>query len=582
MAVSQFCLASSSRVLSSKNPTSSDWSDKVYPNNEVVERPTRRQFLRATSAAVLAAGNTSFLSAAKASAPAKNRRMNLSDPANATNVKYFEDGVAAMIALPPEDTRNWYRFAMIHLVDCPHGNWWFLPWHRGYIGWLEAIIRELTGAKDFALPYWDWTALPRLPESFVSGKLNPANFPIAGFMDFKAKFEKPFNDYFNALNAAQLAQLKLRNYMTPDSVWASIEHAASNPMFPSIFSDIANVRALNPPNSPIFSATTARAVALATILDAMGPRQFLDFSSGKSAAHQLRAVQGVLESQPHNNVHGEVGGGSATSLGFMSAFLSPVDPIFFMHHTNLDRLWDVWTRKQQALGQQAVDLMTGTAADYPIFPIGPDLDLWNNEPFLFFVGADGKFVAQTTSGGYTSTSFFDYDYQPASGEVVVPTAPAPRNALAGQSFAAAMESRVASLAQPSNATTKMPGAVLQAAGQANGVRVVAEITAEYPPNTEDTQLVVLVNVPPGTRNVQLGDPSYAGTYRPFGTHQHAGMADQPSTVTFRVGLTDSLQRLAAAKRLAPGDDIKVSVVPDLPGVQLNASVNITNITIKTY
>ncbi len=60
-----------------------------------------------------------------------------------------------------------------------------------------------------------------------------------------------------------------------------------------------------------------------------------------------------------------------------------------------------------------------------------------------------------------------------------------------------------------------------------------------------------ITVPSGTRKVDCEDPSYAGTYRPFGTHHDAGMEDQAATVTFRVGLTDSLQRLTAAKRLAP-------------------------------
>ena len=554
----------------------------MFRNHSVFEVATRREFVAATGAAALAAGSTPFLSQAKAAASAKHRRMNLSDHANSKNVKYYEDGVAAMLALPPEDPRNWYRHAMTHLLDCPHQNWWFLPWHRGYIGWLETIIRQLTGAYDFALPYWDWTALPRLPESFLTGKLNPANFPIAGFMEFKAKFEAPFKDYFNALNAAQLAQLTIRGYTTQDSFWASIEHAGAVPTNPSIFSDITNVRALNPPNSPNFSVDTARSVALATVLDALGPRQYVDFGSGKVAAHQQGGTEGVLESQPHDNVHGEIGGGTATWLGFMSAFLSPVDPIFFMHHSNLDRLWDVWTRKQQALGQQAVILQTGTAADYPISPVGADLDTWKKEPFLFFVGGDGKFVAQTTAGDYISTSFFDYDYQPASGEVVVPRAAAPANALAERSFAAKMDSGRARLAQPSTAMVQMPGDIIQTAGQANGVRVVAEITAEYPPNTQNTRLHVLVNVPPGRRNIDFEDPSFAGTYRPFGTHHHVGMAHAPSTITFRVGLTDSIQRLTAAKRLAPGDEIRVSVIPDLPGVELDASVNISNVTIKTF
>ena len=46
-----------------------------------------------------------------------------------------------MLGLPATDPRNWYRYALIHALDCPHGNWWFLPWHRGYLGWFERICR---------------------------------------------------------------------------------------------------------------------------------------------------------------------------------------------------------------------------------------------------------------------------------------------------------------------------------------------------------------------------------------------------------------------------------------------------------
>jgi hypothetical protein len=553
-------------------------------HDEVVDGATRRQFLAATGAAILATGGSPPAGRAKAAATATLRRSSLSDPANARNVMNYERGVAAMLALPPTDPRNWYRYAMIHLLDCPHRNWWFLPWHRGYIGWLEMIIRGLVpGASDFALPYWDWTTQPRLPEAFLNGKLNPANFAIPGFTQFKAQFEKPLSDYFSGLNAAQLAQLKARGYADPDSVWASIEHAGAIAANPSIFSDIANVRGLNPPNSPNFGSDAASAVALATILDALGPRQFTDFSSGKAATHQQAGTEMVLESQPHDMVHGEVGGGGTTFLGFMSAFLSPIDPIFFMHHTNLDRLWDVWTRKQIALGQQAVQLGTGTAQDYPTAPVGADLDAWNSEPFLFFVGADGKFVAQAKSGDYSSMSLFAYHYQPGSGEVVVPRAPTTVHDLAGRSFAASMmDEGVAKLAQPSVASSKVPGEVFAAAGQANGLRVIAEITAEFPANAVNMQLHVLVNVPPGTRSVDFRDPHYAGTYRPFGLHHHGGMEHGTRSVTFNIGLTNSIQKLTAAGLLGPNDEIKVSVVPDLPGIELDASVKVTMVVLKTF
>ena len=54
---------------------------------------------------------------------------------------------APCCALPPTDPRNWYRQAIIHLLDCPHANWWFLPWHRGYLLHFEEICRQLSGGS---------------------------------------------------------------------------------------------------------------------------------------------------------------------------------------------------------------------------------------------------------------------------------------------------------------------------------------------------------------------------------------------------------------------------------------------------
>jgi tyrosinase len=47
------------------------------------------------------------------------------------------------------------------------------------------------------------------------------------------------------------------------------------------------------------------------------------------------AFEVLMESQPHNPVHNLIG-------GEMANMTSPRDPIFFLHHANIDRLWNAW------------------------------------------------------------------------------------------------------------------------------------------------------------------------------------------------------------------------------------------------
>ena len=51
---------------------------------------------------------------------------------------------------------------------------------------------------------------------------------------------------------------------------------------------------------------------------------------------------GGLENVPHNAVHGQIG-------GFMNdPRTAALDPIFWLHHCNIDRLWEVWRNQGAA------------------------------------------------------------------------------------------------------------------------------------------------------------------------------------------------------------------------------------------
>jgi Common central domain of tyrosinase len=53
-----------------------------------------------------------------------------------------------------------------HNQTGPNSDIHFLPWHRLYVLYLEIIIRETSGDPDFALPYWNYGSVFTMPKPF--------------------------------------------------------------------------------------------------------------------------------------------------------------------------------------------------------------------------------------------------------------------------------------------------------------------------------------------------------------------------------------------------------------------------------
>jgi hypothetical protein len=235
--------------------------------------------------------------------------------ADPTTLDSFKRAIRAMLALPPSDPRNWYRQAIIHVLDCPHANWWFLPWHRGYLLHFEEICRELSGNPQFALPFWDWTSTPRVPDALFDDVLSPTHeLYEESFQTFRPKFETAIGDLWNGLTAPQRDQLSRRGYASVDDLWEKLE---------SYFSARAEARA-ETREKPELPDWAMGEVSAERVTAALAPTRFEDFGSTPSENHHQRAILDTLESSPHNNIHNAVGGGP----GFMSELLAPVDPIF--------------------------------------------------------------------------------------------------------------------------------------------------------------------------------------------------------------------------------------------------------------
>jgi tyrosinase len=521
---------------------------------------TRRRFL-GTSAAVLAA---SAMPCAAPAQGAKFRRFEISDPGMPSRVlDSYKKGIREMLNRLATDPRNWYRTAFVHLFDCPHQNWWFLPWHRAYIGWVEAIIREFSGDMEFALPYWDWTKTPRVPAGMFDDVLDPNNAAfIPSFNAFKAQFDAPVTALFATFSPAQKGVLAQRGLSSTADFWTAVAAAPAG-----MFFEQPEARGLTPA-SPNLDQTTRATVSLATIRSALRTANFAGsengtdaagFASAKASSHNDQSREGILESQPHDNVHGAMGG--AAGNAFMVSFLSPVDPIFFLHHGNLDRLWDVWTRRQAALGR-------------PTLPQGADLTAWSSEEFLFFSDASGQPVSKTSAGDYAAMSVFDYDYSPGSGEDQVPVGgPAIAALPATQAFSAQITSATIGASIPAGGVAEVPAAALEATAPEAPPRV-AEVTLNLGPSDQGRRFRVLVSPVGG------GNPIEAGGITIFSHHVHG-------PTTFTVPLPENLAVTAAAGTNVPVD-IRVVPLEQAPGAapstRLRAtatSPRVAKITVRT-
>ena len=79
--------------------------------------------------------------------------------------------------------------------------------------------------------------------------------------------------------------------------------------------------------------------------------------------------EGLVEAQPHDVVHGAIGGRG----GLMSdPRLAALDPIFWLHHANIDRLWEVWRRRSPRNRNPEEPAWLNGPADRAFAIFGPD------------------------------------------------------------------------------------------------------------------------------------------------------------------------------------------------------------------
>lgn len=436
-------------------------------------------------------------------------RPNLSAPGFPANgLASYRTAVEAMLRLPPDHPHHWYRLAMTHWIDCRHFSGWFLPWHRGYIGWFERICRKYSNDPNFALPYWDWTAAPSMPPAFFEGVLDVrSSLYYSSTEAFEAAMYQPVMHYWNTLTAAQLKHLASRYIRTASQLWTGIQ----SEFVPSFYGREPT------PEKPDMNEATKKNVAPEVIRASLAPRTFEQF------AGSVKEPEGsLLESGPHGAVHSFVG-------KTMLFNLSPVDPVFYLHHANVDRLWCEWEAMQKH-------------EQLPSLPVGEDYDRWASKTFEFFVDEQAASPADSSVGTYATPEFFGYDYEPASSPILRPPS---QPQFRGQEAEGTIQQSMLSFGKDALCTIDMPPVFHQALNAGSHIGLL--LTMDLPAQAAAWRFELWL----GSGDTQRKDEQLILQFILFGSH---GMAHSGA---LRFGLADALRRLSEAGHLDPNAPLHI-------------------------
>jgi len=252
---------------------------------------------------------------------------------SALSVQEKQNFVDALIALKVDGTYD--RFVQVHVDamatptppnvstmtrNAAHRGPAFLPWHREFLRRLELELQRIDSSVD--LPYWDWTVDNTIgasifSDNFMGGNGNTSNGNIVETGSFGTNAGNwPLN-------------------IDGPSLRRTISSSVSLPTT----SQVNSCLGVTPYDSSPWDATSDPA---------------------SSFRNRLEGWRG--DGNIHNRVHVWVGG--SMTLGS-----SPNDPLFFMHHCNIDRLWALW---QQQHPTECYAPTSGTNTDQnlndPMFP----------------------------------------------------------------------------------------------------------------------------------------------------------------------------------------------------------------------
>ncbi|KJH52769.1 shTK domain protein [Dictyocaulus viviparus] len=217
----------------------------------------------------------------------------------------------------------------------------FLPWHREYIKRFEFAIRQID--PTLALPYWDSTldgALARPTDSVLfsselGGNTNPQGFVNSGpftnwqTLEGQANIKRAIGAKGSPMKESEIDFVMQQNRI--DQVLA----------FSSPRPGQANIkRAIGAKGSPMKESE------IDFVMQQNRIDQVLAFSSPRPGC-PYRTDYNCLE-YTHGSVHIFIGG------DMFDTSTSANDPLFFLHHSFIDFIWEMWRQQRQNRAEREI------------------------------------------------------------------------------------------------------------------------------------------------------------------------------------------------------------------------------------
>ena len=237
--------------------------------------------------------------------------------------------------IPLNSSLQWESYARIHAYHCTleeginnnvpqvHWSWHFLPWHRGYIYFLERILDNILKKNfgwngiAFAYPYWDWSNHQEMPNTKIRKQSGLAS-PLFGYDLTQEDMVSADNlDFDNlALYDGNRKPTVSEPTMDPNNEVSvdSKQHIIEAKWYMS--NDYINA-------------------ILKAPFEIFGGKSVTDRNTG----------QGLLEQGPHNDGHDWVGTRYGNNRNMGTLRYAANDPIFFMHHANIDRIFSLYNQQ---------------------------------------------------------------------------------------------------------------------------------------------------------------------------------------------------------------------------------------------